>query len=116
MINGFKKYKDDIQKYRKEKEEELRQKLGREEAVKNAIQGLIKAQANIRRYFTKKKFDERKIQVFFAIQVLQNNIRKGLAILKYKKLQKRYRLMEGITIAITITITVIIKHHYLHYH
>jgi hypothetical protein len=77
LFQGFKKNKDDIIRYRKEKEEELRQKLGREDAVQKAIAGLVKAQANIRRFFTKKKFDTRKIQVFFAIQVLQNNIRKG---------------------------------------
>ena len=78
LFQGFKKYKDDIHRYRKEKEEELRQKLGREDAVRKAMAGLIKAQANIRRYFAKKKFDARKIQVFYAIQVLQNNIRKGI--------------------------------------
>lgn len=79
LFQGFKKNMDDTKRYRKEKEEELRQKLGREDAVKKAIAGLVKAQANIRGYFTKKRFDSRKVQVFYAIQVLQNNIRKGIS-------------------------------------
>jgi len=91
----WKREKQEKDAFEDEKSRELADATMREQLLAKFTKGLILTQACIRRTLAVKKYAKTRVTKLFAIQTIQNFVRRGLALKKFKDLVRKRILREG---------------------